>query len=274
MRAAFMLTALFLAGCTRTHHYESKACKTGYEKRIPGGLLKIAVAFGYKDSRPDRWVGDRAERLAFEAELADLGFKSVRESVEWLDPHVAYLPYSKWVLKRWPRGEPLAEPTSVELVVWDSTLGPDDEVNRKDPFLRDHERALVATWESALRNASWLLYNGHSRDGGGPDFSPPRLTGDKHVDYTWYARSQQQLADLLSGLATHRSREHLRFLGIYSCASTQHFSSKIAELRPELRVVSSRSLLYWSDALSAMVRDLRGMLELRCDDAGATPAKS
>jgi hypothetical protein len=55
----------------------------------------------------------------------------------------------------------------------------------------------------------------------------------------------------------------LRLLGLFSCASTQHFAQEVA-FDSKAGLVSSQSVVYWSDALATSLATTASLLEMRC----------
>ncbi|RYZ66278.1 MAG: hypothetical protein EOP05_19370, partial [Proteobacteria bacterium] len=51
-----------------------------------------------------------------------------------------------------------------------------------------------------VAQADLLVYNGHSRKGGGPDFHPPKLRENLHVNYSWYEKNSPGINRLTSAL--------------------------------------------------------------------------
>lgn len=260
-----------LSGCTRPAAPLSEPCAALYRSLFAppakdAGRVRIALFFGYKDSRPARLASDRYEAAAFGDALEVDGWKRVERRPE-SDPKnlapteiAAALPIARYERKiTLPIATPpLPEPHErvLELSLFTSSVGADDGINRKDPYQRLVSENVQKAFLSALGTYDWVLYDGHSRDGGGPDFAPPLLVGT-HVDYPAYerlrARKASTLDAVLSALRTPAEKKGgLRYLGIYSCASTQHFKGAIRAAAPQARLGTSPRLLYWSDALLAM----------------------
>lgn len=100
------------------------ACFQTYEELLKDGVLDVRVAFGYKDARPARYVGDRYER----AILVEYLLGECREGFFACgfdrDAHDADLFYKKI---RAANGSKVL----VRVQVVASSVGPDDEENRE-----------------------------------------------------------------------------------------------------------------------------------------------
>ena len=219
----------------------------------------LVVSFGYKDARPARFVADRYERLVWIGRIEtpcrwgnrqDCGY-----GIDPNDPEV------------WRRG-------NVRIEIYDASAGPDDVANRTDPYQAWKSARAAELFSHALRTADAVFYNGHSRAGGGPDFSSPQVIGpEQEVDYGFYRREEPGFTRLVEDLrqrAAERpqaeaSREAWT-LGLFSCTSGPHFAKGVKAADPSALLVSSTRLLYFSDALTSTQRALNEWakgLELR-----------
>jgi hypothetical protein len=227
-------------------------CKAMETKLYSRETLKVRMIFGYKDARPARFVGDRHERLAFIEKITascspdelTCGFVRSRDNADLFMKKVN-------VKKREHR---------ILLWVVNSSVGTDDQENRDDPFQKWKSKYAEEAFTSGLRDADVVLYDGHSRFGGGPDFTSPRLASDGTVDPSTYRSARPGLTKMISSLKrSHR----LRMLGLFSCSSSQHFNDQIHDVS-KAGVVSSKVLMYYSDALAQSISTLGDVLAGRC----------
>lgn len=86
-----------------------------------------------------------------------------------------------------------------------------------------------------LTQKDFVFYLGHSRKGGGPDFFYPKYTHSGRIDYSFYQRRQRGHNALFEGL---KRAQQLKLLAIISCDSKDHFSVRIKQEQPELKIVS------------------------------------
>ncbi|MBI3548844.1 MAG: hypothetical protein HY078_07390 [Elusimicrobia bacterium] len=112
----------------------------------------------------------------------------------------------------------------------------DNAANSTSREQRERSERIRQEFRDALAgNAHMVIYSGHSRLGGGPDFQPPRLHKN-HVDYPWYVRNRPGF-----NLMTNALRERvtpLFFLGLFSCDSLQHFAGGIGRRNVQHALVS------------------------------------
>jgi hypothetical protein len=239
LAAALILLACFYAG---------RAWRQSPPSVCRGEILDLRVVFGYKDTRPARFVGDRYEANYILMKLEEMGFARDPEDDDLLVMSERRFP---------PRPE-------IRLKLVHSSASPDDQANRRNPWQEHLSKAAEEEFVSGLRAASAVFYVGHSRVGGGPDFWPPRLRRDGHVDYDWYKRKKPGMESVLRGLA---GETPLKFLGLYSCSSGPHFEKMVAKAAPQVRLETTSEVLYYVDSLRKVLAGLRAAV----DSAACTP---
>jgi len=219
--------------------------------------INIVIIFGYKDTRPSRFVADLFEKNSLINQFirpcapsnleGACGFRSISDSVSTFTKVLG-------------QG---AEARTVNLKILSSAIGPDDAANRLLPEQKNHSKNIEKEFHLALTQSDAIFYIGHSRDGGGPDFSPPKLTRDEHVDYPFYTRDKKDLNKMLGSLKK-RSKNHPLLLGIMSCSSSEHFAAQLKETFKDLTLISSRILIYYTDALANTYRSVDAYLRREC----------
>lgn len=238
--------------------FEDADCERVYE-RLYGSESEpeFRVVFGYKDARPARFVADRYERLLFIQRLTgsclgtDLacGFSRDRGDADLLTRSIV---------------GPDGQRKTVRVRVVQPSASADDLENRKDPFQRWKSKRAEEAFLKGFHEAAVVLYNGHSRAGGGPDFEPPRLNPAESVDFTWYKAHEPGFAKVLDALKEEASAR-TRMLGFYSCASHKLFTDRVREIRPDLGLVTSSRLIYFSDALETSLETLNSLFSMKCE---------
>ena len=234
----------------------SSRCYQSYHRFYDKEEIRFEILFGYKDARPARFVGDRYERLTLIGQLLSpcpigehaCGF--VRSS------------YDKDLLEKEILGVD-RNPRRIKAYLVNSSIGPDDNSNRKDPFQEWQSRYAKKHFVEGLQTADAVFYDGHSRDGGGPDFSPPKLVAG-HTDYPWYVENTPGLNLLTQALLN--TAGHTKLLGLFSCVSSQLFSEKVRMSAPDLGLISSPKLIYYADALRVLRSALNALLGMWCEN--------
>lgn len=222
-------------------------------KHVPPAL-KFLIAFGYKDARPARFVGDRYERMSLvetllkpcaSQETQVCGFQRHQSDADMFEKTILPAPHEKKVIVR----------------IVASSLGPDDEENRKNPYQKIYSQNTKQEFDRGLFNYDEVFYVGHSRDGGGPDFGPPQLTKKNHVHYDWYIKEKPGLRDLQKSLKVPHLKA--RTLGLISCASEKQFKSALNTINPSINLVTTKHLVYYQDALQQVLQELDQSIKLR-----------
>ena len=237
-------------------------CKEAYDRLFSKPKVDVRVVFGYKDARPARFVGDRHERLAFVQKITakcqgpnDNACGFVRSG------HNADL-FEKTI--RTPSGQKV----TVELRVAHSSVGSDDASNRIDPFQNWQSVYARRTYLMGLESADVVLYNGHSRFGGGPDFDPPKLRKSQEINAAYYKSKRPGLKETVAALTARPKgrdpRKSLKILGMFSCESSQHFTEEIQK-RSATALITSKGLLYYADAFQNSLAALDSLLGSRCE---------
>jgi hypothetical protein len=238
--------------------FEDEACRQTYLTFYKNPKVDVKVVFGYKDARPARFVADRYERMIFIQRLTQecrgknfaCGFTRSKSDADLLTKKIA---------------GPDGLGREIFLRAIPSSAGPDDEENRVDPFQKWRTRYANLAFQKGLTTADALIYNGHSRAGGGPDFAPPRLSSDLDVDFAWYKKNEPGFTPIIKTLETSPSK--LKLLGLYSCASSKHFLDRVRKAKPDLGLITSPRLIYFSDALESSIESVSSLLAMKCEGA-------
>ena len=141
--------------------------------------------------------------------------------------------------------------------------GNSDNTGKYKDLQNEQTRTARDFYGWALQNSDLVLYEGHSRDGGGPDFAPPRLNGSGTVDYPWYHANRPGLKFLLSALDLAQ-RKPLS-LGLYSCASRIHFLDSLERHASDSKLILSTKVVEGGKTKAALLRTLESSLNFECD---------
>jgi hypothetical protein len=238
--------------------FEDETCRRTYTAFYSSPKIDVKVVFGYKDARPARFVADRYERAIFVQRLT----QKCRDSS--LACGFSRAPADADLFLRKITG-PDGKEREVWLRVIQSSTGPDDEENRRDPFQKWRTRYANLAFFQSLSSSDVVFYNGHSRGGGGPDFEPPRLEKGGEVEFAWYREHEPGFAPVVATFEAAPSR--LKLLGFFSCASTKHFLDRMRSVKPDLGMITSPKLIYFSDAMESSLEALSAILSMRCEGA-------
>jgi len=220
-----------------------------------GDPIRVKIVFGYKDARPARFVADRYERMLLVQRLLAQCNREDAACAFDRDPDDAEL-FTKTIFG------PDGKKRRVELQVIASSAGPDDVENRANPFQRWTSDHAQQSWIEALQRTEIAFYNGHSRSGGGPDFSPPRINAANHITYPWYREHQPGLKQMRSTLVSEDSRA--KVVGMFSCAASPLFADELRKTRNGFGVLSSDRLIYFAEAIDQSLEALSALLKMKC----------
>jgi hypothetical protein len=247
---------LFNAGCEKVIPLPAKPA--------PPKNINIHVAFGYKDARPARFVGDRYERIYFIEQLlkpcADLKAQACDFSRSPDDGNLLI------------KNIPSLPPINISLRITGSSAGPDDDQNRRNPYQKILSQKSESNFLGGVNKGATTLYIGHSRDGGGPDFSPPILGKGKHVNYDFYRKKCPGLKQLQEALHRREAQtgKDKPVLALISCASADHFTNR--NLSENLDLHAVKGLIYYSEALDQGLTEISNYIQklLTATTAGAS----
>jgi hypothetical protein len=117
-----------------------------------------------------------------------------------------------------------------------------------------------------LKTADLAVYNGHSRKGGGPDFSPPKLLPTLHVNYPYYQKATPGLNRLLAGL---NASAHPAALMLMSCNSALLFEKKVGKVAPEMSFAGTNAIIPGDLPTKGALAGIDSFLKFQCQ-AGFT----
>jgi len=140
----------------------------------------------------------------------------------------------------------------------------------------DRQSRLTALSEdnffNGLKTADVVFYNGHSRNGGGPDFNPPILMSNLKVNYKgYYEVKRPGIKRTMLSLSESTNKDVI--VGFFSCYAKKHFYDTFMQANPKQRVILSADTIDYFDSLKASVGYLEGILRGSCGQELADTAK-
>lgn len=116
---------------------------------------------------------------------------------------------------------------TIEIQLVDSALTSSDQANKQNILEQNKKSEMVRQkFITALKSTDIMIYSGHSRFGGGPDFYPERFLANGADDVNYYLSHKRGVNDMLTGLSGRTDRPFMMFMG--SCDSKKHFASALA----------------------------------------------
>lgn len=241
-------------------------CKRKYRELLNKRVIKVSYGLGYGDSTPGNLVWDdlsfnalyRHLRLPCGPGVTVCGFTPDRR-----DPRL---------LRKLVRNLTGGNDHIVEIRLTKPSLSRDNTSNTTGTNLAFQTLTCAGATTKFMREveegADLVFYNGHSRNGGGPDFCPARLTADsKHVDYPWYQANRPGISMLTNSLRKAIANgQPNNVVGMFSCSSQLHFERRLRAAAPNAGLILTKRLLSFKETLLDSFAALDGILAQRCGD--------
>jgi hypothetical protein len=253
----------------------SETCREFYRDLYDDSVLEVRVAFGYMDAPAD-------EELIV-ADGIDYGLNYA------LDGH-ARSAFTSWIQRPCRKSTQLCgfqsqtEDPDLYTKTLDTKAGNFGQVRLRvthasatPTFARNveggdqHEFQLrftqgaEANFLGGLGQADAVFYVGHARGGGGPDFAPPVLLRNRHVNYNgYYRRVEPGVKKLLHFL--HGAQTPAKVIGLLSCKGTKLFVDRfqLETIAPRSMFVSPPTLTGYKTNLLTTAVVVDSLLNRRC----------
>lgn len=236
----------------------NQACVKRYSGLYKDGVLNVAVGFGYWDNSPGEYVFDRyianGLRLALMSPCSSgvnvCGFSRQGDI------------YTKIV--KGPDGKPNRFTISIS----QGTLSSSNIENTTTNKVKQDALCKSATekfFGEVSRGSEVVMYIGHARNGGGPDFCPPVRDAKKHTDYPWYQKNRPGFNRLLSSMEKSEAiGRPNQVVGLYSCWSRKHFHKEMAAVHSKTGFVLTDIDISSINAINSLVTTLDALIGQKC----------
>jgi hypothetical protein len=210
-----------------------------------GKPIQIGIAFGYIDQIPN----DRVLDGLFFSRLQNLLTQECTPEEE-----------SICGFSTTSRNPLTFKKDKITITMFNSSVSASNQYNVQNPEQATKSELATGLIKSMANESDIIFYLGHSRKGGGPDFTPPLLTNDNKVDYEYYKTNRpglNLLNDILPG-------SNVKVFGIYSCDSLNNFSAYLRNNLPDVDFIFTDKATTPSDAFKVMTSDLRKVISNQC----------
>ena len=248
-------------------------CSNTYANILNKGSMDIVYVMGYLDTAGETGsrVGadgtnygvarstDEAISKAILTKLTEPCKKPTQKLCEF-----SILSQDKVVTKLSKSIEMLGHSVSVNITLAYSSASEIYENNKtslKDQQLLQTQQA-ESLFLNGVKTADIAFYNGHSRNGGGPDFAPPILRKDNHTDYSQYLKTRPGITKVLSALK-ERGDNNL-ILGLFSCSSNPHFSKRLLSVNSQQKLILSGDTIYTNESMIGSLGYLESIMRGLC----------
>ncbi len=259
---------------TRNESSDPQVCAPLFSNAFAKGKLDVRYALGYFDDSQGIdivWSGTNYGRSA---SLDGEVYFAMREVLtqpcegrrvtcgfqEYGDPESGLTFYKKQM-------NLLGRNLQVTLQLTHGSASNNFERNKNE--LREKQAQMTAQSEEnffgGLGEADIIFYNGHSRNGGGPDFNPPVLGADGHPNYAGYYKVKRiGINHVLQAIKKNPNQSMI--YGSFSCFSASHFKAALQKVDPSLRMILSSDTIDYLKSYKASLGFLEGLLQGRCGE--------
>jgi hypothetical protein len=153
---------------------------------------------------------------------------------------------------------------NVFVKVVSSAYSSNDQLNKTTYAQKQNSQSQYALnqFQSALQSYDAVFYLGHARSGGGPDFFPPRLLKNGHVDYGYYKQQRPGLNSMLQAL----QGSDPSLIGLLACKSTGLFAASTQKHAPHSALITADNLFDFSDLIPTGFLAIEALVSQRCNE--------
>jgi hypothetical protein len=230
-------------------------CQTDYLSLMANPEINVTVAYGYFDV---------ADGTTWDNRILNQFLTTMTSPCKtWHTKSCGFKKTGKgpFVLTRKMTG-PDGLIKTVKINVDAPSVSTDNKSNMSNPLQKTKSQTVKDMYLKGLRNSEVTLYLGHSRDGGGPDFDPPRMNGT-HVDYDWYHNNPKDKKEMLNVLAENPNKA--RIVGFFSCSSIRWFSKGVSSGAPASGFIGTDDT-YWTSAFDQVYPFIEKIFSYQCVD--------
>lgn len=208
------------------------------QKRInESNEIKITIAIGYNDNPINDYVLDDYLKFLIQTQLTSICPNNLYSNCGFsIKKNNAF--ESIFEKKIWNNEKTLV----VQIIK--SALTTDDKLNRDNPEQNIQSQATESLFYNSFTNSHFIFYLGHSRNGGGPDFFPAKLTNAHHPDYEWYHKNKIKKIALSNQLNRIKSDNKPLLFAMISCSSYLHFQKTLISTLPDTLLFFSKQSIY------------------------------
>ncbi len=247
--------------CRKTYKDLFKIRETQTQEPKEPVEIDMRLLFGYMDN-----VGEVDDFYAGVASMAVLtsdcepgvfacGFKRDPKDMQML---------RKTVQVMGPDGK-LRRRTIKLKVAW-SSVRSEEKLNRGVFAEQQRERTGVMEreWVDGLQKSDVLLYVGHAREGGGPDFGPPKVNPKtRRTDFDWHRKNGPGVRVMEETLAS--SVKTPKILGLFACYAQDHWAEKLKKAAPKSGLIMTGDSEFEA-IVGQAIATIDSTLGLRCEE--------
>lgn len=248
-----------------------KTCHSQLLNISADNKIKIMMAFGYMDVSSGQQFKDSATHLYGKGNVLDKDARVAMEHMLLSSCHkkstfACGFRQRGSVFTKKIRNRFTGKRMKVEITLVSPAVSSSDSQNQNQ-LASKQERSSAnvrAKFLQSFSKADAVIYMGHARSGGGPDFFPPVLTSGGRVNYSYYKSQQEGIRSMVSALQTS---SQIPLVGVLACKSTGLFSKRIRRASPGTVFVTADALFDYNDILPTGYAMLEAIVGQRCSDS-------
>lgn len=251
-----------IGGATAFDIDAPETCKRTFAPIQQKNLHRIVLGFGYSDTTPKDTVYDFLARNALKRQLLTpcnaktntlCGFRQIADTQELFR-------------RRLPTVDGRGLRT-VEIRLIGASLS-ESNARNTNGLLRSTQTLSCQNAEAEFFNevkngADTVIYFGHARNGGGPDFCPAVVTADgQHVNYSHYRSVRRGITNLTKAIREARTAgKRSSLIALMACGTQIHFKRRLLAAAPDQGLIlTARTITFdhvWHDTLSVLSASLQ-----------------
>jgi hypothetical protein len=199
-------------------------------------ILKMTIAIGYNDIPLNDYVSDQYYYTIlvakFSAACEEPSQKNCGFKIDQFNANEAILTKKIWNEK------------TLEIKIFKASISYSDKFNRSSQKQTEMSDLTQKKFYDSFTNSHFVFYLGHSRNGGGPDFSPAKLLANQHPDYAWYNENKVNILKMSTELGKLSVDQKPLVIGLLSCSSRLHFQNRLRKVLPDSTLMVTKQATY------------------------------
>lgn len=259
-----LLTRINQTSTRSTDKNAPTSCKIKYKDLFSKRKVRILLALGYGDTGSDT-VLDFFSHAAFKRKLTEpcgpdnysCGFRVSKKEPDLLVK---------------AESDPTGEKNhiiEIKLIRGAYTHSDSKNVSKEviDTQNAYCEATTIKFFAEVASGTDVIIYSGHSRNGGGPDFCPPNRKSDQHVNYPWYETNRPGMQTMLGSMkiAVNAGKPN-KVIAMLSCSSHKHFYKDLLKVNPTAGYLLTKRLASFAEVTQDAYATLDSLLSQRCED--------
>ncbi len=248
-----------------------KTCHQQILNIAQDNIIKITLAFGYMDVTGGQDFNDSGTNLYKNGDVLDINAKNALENIllskcQGQISKVCGFRRSGGFISKTITNRFTGKRLEIKINLIHPAVSAVDAHNRSN--LWKQQEASSQNTQSQFLNSvltdDVVVYLGHARSGGGPDFFPPVLRANGTVDYGFYQKNRTGIKNLISYL--NHSTQTAPIIGLLACKSTGLFSNSVKKASPHSILITASDLFDYNDILPTGYALLEAIINQRCTE--------